>query len=348
MSSSARRRPSTRLIVLVAVVAVVLVGGGVGAWAAFGRTGAGEAQAAPTSAPSSPTPSVARTVAPVTALADGPGALPDGLAMGVVELRVNDFPGVLAYYRDAVGLTVLEESGKHAVLGFDSPLIRLYSGSSPAGVREAGLYHSAVLFADAPTLARALLSIAETAPETFQGATDHIVSEAFYFTDPEGNGLELYVDRPRESWEWKDGRVTMGGEPIDVNAFIQEHAAAAAAAAGPVNLGHVHLEVGDLALARAFYEGVLGFDVTAEVPGAIFYSAGGYHHHLATNTWQTEGAGVRTGTAGLGAFTMTLPTVADIDAAAARLGAAGAEYERTEAGIDTVDPWGNRVRLRTA
>jgi catechol 2,3-dioxygenase len=343
-----RTRPASVRLVAIVAAAVLVVGGALTAWALWPKPAIDEARAVATG---SPTPTESATPAPrptpsFTAASASPGSLPDAAGMGVVALRVVNLPNVLAFYRDAVGFTVLEESETHAVLGFDEPLIRLESTDGPLdALTDAGLYHSAVLFDDAPALARTLLRIAEVAPQTYQGATDHLVSQAFYFGDPEGNGLELYVDRPREEWAWQDGRVVMGGEPLDINAFIAEHSATSNA--GGAIMGHVHLRVGDLAQARAFYEGVLGFDVTAETDGAIFYSAGGYHHHLATNTWQSPAAAVRGETAGLDAITVRVPSAADLDAVAARLDANGVVHAEAEGGLITADPWGNSIHVRT-
>lgn len=344
---SARRVPgvvrtSRRVLALIAVVALVLLGGGGAAlWWWSNAQAMADAQ---TAAVSTPTPTV--TADPLPA-GDAASALPDTTAMGVVELRVVNLPNTLAFYRDAVGLDVLNETAESAELGFDAPIIRLVATDDPLDAgSDAGLYHSAVLYADAATLAETLVRIGQTASYAYQGATDHAVSQAFYFADPEGNGLELYVDRPREEWVWDGDRVRMGSAPLDADAFIAQHLGADAA--GAVTMGHVHLRVGDLGAARAFYEGLLGFDVTAEADGALFYSAGGYHHHLATNTWQSAGAAVRGATAGLGSFTVTVPALADVSAVAARLDAAGAGYTVVEGGLEVADPWGNLVRVLTA
>ena len=274
--------------------------------------------------------------------------LPAETALGVNELRVRAFDEVAAFYRDSVGMAVLEESDGDMLLGLgEEPLIRLIKSDEPLpSPTDAGLYHTAILFADRPGLAATLLRLAERAPELYQGSADHLVSEAFYFGDPEGNGVELYVDRPRAEWKWDDGMVDMGSEPLDPTAFINEHLPEAADGAElAATMGHVHLKVGDLAQARAFYADTLGFDVVSEAEGALFYSAGGYHHHLATNIWQSEGAGPRSTEVGLGAVTVALPTEAAVDAVTGRLDAAGASYERVERGIVAADPWGNKLRL---
>lgn len=264
--------------------------------------------------------------------------------MGVVDLAVRDLDTVLAFYRDGVGLEVLEQSESEVLLGAGVPVLRLsVTDAAAPSPSDAGLYHVAILYADEPSLARALLSVAETAPASYQGSADHAVSLAFYLGDPEGNGVELYVDRPATEWRWIDGRVQMGSAALDPNAFIQQHAGSDGA--GTAVMGHVHLKVGDIEQARVFYSDALGFDVTAEVEGAVFYSAGGYHHHLATNVWQSTGAGARGTTAGLGSVTVVLPGTADVDAVAERLTGLGVAFEDLDGAVSVLDPWGNRVRL---
>lgn len=279
--------------------------------------------------------------------ADG---LPDDTELGVNELRVREFAEVEAFYRDAVGLTVFEESEGEVLLGLDEEaIIRLVQSDEPLpSPQDAGLYHTAILFPDEASLAETLLRTAQAAPELYQGSADHIVSEAFYFADPEGNGVELYVDRSRSEWKWQDGIVEMGSEPLDPNTFIEEHLPQAGSAAGTplsATVGHVHLKVGDLERARAFYAEMIGFDVVSEAEGALFYSAGGYHHHLATNIWQSAGAGKRTTEVGLGSVTIALPDDASVAAVAARLDRAGVRYDDVDRGIVAADPWGNRLRL---
>ena len=275
--------------------------------------------------------------------------LPAETSLGVNELRVRAFDEVAAFYQDAVGLAVLDEAEGDMLLGLDTePIIRLVqSDERLPQPTDAGLFHTAILFPDEAALAATLVLAAEHAPELYQGSADHLVSEAFYFGDPEGNGVELYVDRPRAEWQWKDGKVEMDSLPLDPTTFINEHlpAGGADAAERAATVGHVHLKVGDLDQARAFYADALGFDVVSEDEGALFYSAGGYHHHLATNTWQSAGAGPRTTEVGLGAVTVALPDAAAVDAVAERLDGAGVSYERVERGIVAADPWGNTLRL---
>lgn len=282
--------------------------------------------------------------------ADG---LPASTAMGVNELRVRAFDEVETFYREAIGLAVLDEAEDDVTLGLGGePIIRLVRSEEPLpSPTDAGLFHTAILFPDQATLAATLLLAAEHAPELYQGSADHLVSEAFYFGDPEGNGVELYVDRPRAEWQWDNGSVQMDSLPLDPNAFIEEHLEPADSGEGAERaaiVGHVHLKVGDLSQARKFYADTLGFDVVSEDEGALFYSAGGYHHHLATNTWQTAGAGPRSTEVGLGSVTVALPDAAAVDAVSERLERAGVAFDRVERGVVAADPWGNKIRLIAA
>lgn len=274
--------------------------------------------------------------------ADG---LPAETDMGVNELKVRDLDDVQKFYESAVGMEVLDEGQGEVLLGLDrTPLIRLVQSDEPLPQpQDAGLYHTAILYADGATLAETLMRVSQQAPESYQGAADHRVSEAFYFGDPEGNGVELYVDRPRSEWKWNDGKVEMGSDPLDPNQFIEKHLGSEAA--GTATVGHVHLKVGDLDAAREFYADTLGFDVVSESDGALFYSAGGYHHHLATNTWMSGGAGPRTTEIGLGSITVTLPEAADVAAVSERITAARLSSTTTPGGLLVDDPWGNTVRI---
>ncbi|WP_353987719.1 VOC family protein [Ruicaihuangia caeni] len=266
--------------------------------------------------------------------------------MGAVELKVRDVAAMAAYYgENGVGLEVLSEIADAMVLGVDGEeVIRLTTGGGdPPSPTDAGLYHSAIVFPDGPALAEALVRVATQYPGLFQGASDHSVSEAFYFADPEGNGVELYIDTPRDEWVWQEGQVVMGSAPLDANAFIQEHLGGASA--GDATMGHVHLKVGDIDQAREFYVDTLGFAATAEVNSALFMSAGGYHHHVAANTWGSAGAGARPEGLGLGQFTVVLPAASELDAVVERLQMAGLPFEQTERGVVVADPWGNEVHL---
>ena len=175
------------------------------------------------------------------------------------------------------------------------------------GPREAGLFHTAILFETQAALAAAVATVAQRHPGTFTGSSDHLVSQAFYFDDPEGNGVELYWDRDRTEWSWTHGQVEMSTLYLDPNAFLQQHlteAALADHASAPAVIGHVHLSVGDVATAQRFYVDELGFDLTTSFGGqAIFVSAGGYHHHMAMNVWRSRARAAASRPSGSGAST---------------------------------------------
>jgi catechol 2,3-dioxygenase len=211
--------------------------------------------------------------------------------IGRVRLRVADLDRVRSYYEDTIGLRAL--SG--AALGVDgTPLIELIGDpeAPPAPPRRTGLFHLALLVPDRPSLAAAVRRVLASG-ERFTGASDHFVSEALYLRDPEGNGIEIYRDRPRSEWEYEpSGELRMGTAALDVESVMTELPAGddRGMPDGTI-MGHVHLHVADLGAAEAFYAGQLGLDVTVRgYPGALFLSHDGYHHHIGLNTWQGEGA----------------------------------------------------------
>ena len=241
--------------------------------------------------------------------------------MGAVTLRVGNLDAMIAYYRDAVTLTLLSHDGPVAVLGRGTtPIVILQHAPELAAAepRSAGLFHTAILFDTQAQLAAATYSVATKFPGTFTGSADHLVSQAFYFTDPEGNGIELYWDRDRSSWSWTHGEVEMATLYLDPNGFIQEHLTDQGItdpSSGNAVVGHVHLSVGDVASARECYVNRLGFEATANFGSqALFVSAGGYHHHMAMNTWNSAGAGKRRLALGLGNVDIVVPTADDLGA----------------------------------
>lgn len=290
--------------------------------------------------------------------------LPGDTRMGRVSLDVADLDALTAFYRDVLLLQVLAERPSEVDLGRGGEtLVTLrHRPDLPKGERRsAGLFHTALLHPDRATLAATLASVAIRVPQLYTGAGDHLVSQAFYLDDPEGNGIELYWDRPRDEWRWQDGRVVMDTLYIDPNGFIGEHLTDAARdllSTEPARrsaldgldgtVGHVHLKVGDAELAKRFYVDLLGFELTADVPGAVFVSAGGYHHHMAMNTWRSAGAGLRAPGLGLGRVDITLPDATEVARAAARLRAHGVQLRDTGAAVELDDPWGNLVRLSPA
>ena len=277
-------------------------------------------------------------------------------AMDAVTLRVGDLEGMTSYYANALAAAPIAERSVgrevHRVLGRRGvPLVRLVHTPDlpPVDPRQAGLYHTAFLFETAPDLAATVYRAAQDARGRFTGSADHLVSEAFYFTDPEGNGVELYTDRPREHWRRVNGEIAMDVLPLDPNAYLRTHLTQDVLDAAPDRpgvVGHVHLQVGDIATARAFYVDALGFETTlGAFPGAVFASAGGYHHHVAMNVWQSRGAGPRAASLGLGSVAITVPGREDLDALAARLRRGGIAFADDGRGIAVDDPWGTRITV---
>lgn len=277
--------------------------------------------------------------------------------MDTVTLHVGDLEGMSAYYSTALALTPLQERSRgravHRVLGRGAaPLIRLIAtpGLPDVDPRQAGLFHTAFLFEDAVSLAATVARAAQHPESTFVGSSDHLVSEAFYFTDPEGNGIELYRDRPRSAWTYRpNGEVEMASIHLDPRAYLQQHLTEEAletAEEHPGVIGHVHLQVGDIARARDFYVDALGFRTTLGThPGALFASAGGYHHHVAMNTWNSAGAGPRAVGLGLGDVAITVPGRDDLDALSSRLISAGLQPAHDGDRVTVTDPWGTHVTV---
>ena len=277
--------------------------------------------------------------------------LPDTTAMDAVSLHVDDLPRMVAWYRDAVALELLSDDHGHVVLGRGrTPVVVLRStpGLPLPSRGEAGLFHTAILFDDRAALAASVASVVRHSPHSFVGSADHLVSLAFYFTDPEGNGVELYTDRPREQWQWVDGRVQMDSRPLDVGSYVGQHLTDVGADrphTGAAGVGHVHLQVGDVATAHDFYVRTLGFEQTAGWHGALFVSAGGYHHHMAMNTWNSRGAGPRASTLGLGEVSIRVPGRGEVESLGARLREGGVALTDDGRTLSFDDPWRNRIRV---
>jgi catechol 2,3-dioxygenase len=285
-------------------------------------------------------------------------------AMGAVTLNVADLEGMTAYYRDGVGLDILAAEGAQVTLGRADPSRAHANGGGRdivtlvqtpallhAAPHEAGLFHTAILFDSEAALAAAVHSVARLRPGSFTGSSDHLVSKAFYFDDPEGNGVELYWDRDRSTWSWTHGRIEMSTLFLDPNAFLQEHLTergVEGAGWGDARVGHVHLSVGDVAAAREFYVSRLGWDATIEIPGqALFVSAGQYHHHMAMNVWNSRGAGRRQPALGLGQVEIVVPTPDDLGAVGERMTHYGLDARDDGSAVAVDDPWGNLIRVRT-
>lgn len=292
---------------------------------------------------------------PMTTAAGNRERLADATTMGAVELLVRDLDTMTAFYHDGVGLEVIGAQGATTVLGNQAgeEVVRLRQQRDlpPAGPRSAGLYHTAILFPDQAALAQSLLSVSRHRTGTFTGSADHLFSEAFYFTDPEGNGLELYRDRPREQWTYDAaGNLQSATLYLDPGDFLARHLRSRSAGpeAGQSTIGHVHLQVGDIPRARAFYVDTLGFDLTIDVGSALFVSAGGYHHHIAMNTWHSRGAGPRAASLGLGQVAIEVPARDDVAALADRLRRAGAAHSDDGRTLTVADPWNTQVRVTAA
>ena len=224
------------------------------------------------------------------------------------------------------------------------------SAAPPLRRRTTGLYHLAILLPTRRDLASALVRLAQSR-WPLDGASDHLVSEALYLSDPDGNGIEIYRDRARAEWPSRDGQIEMATLALDLDDVIGELEGATSidptVPAGTV-IGHVHLQVADINDAEAFYNGVLGFDVTVRgYPGALFVSAGGYHHHIGLNTWQSAGAAPpASGSVGLRSFEVTLPDPAALADVVDRVHRAGLTTETAAGGATLVrDPSGNGVLL---
>ncbi len=277
--------------------------------------------------------------------------LPGGTRPGVVTLAVVDLQAVQAFYQQVLGLAVTRREEGAVELGAGTePLVRLTAGArEPRVDRAPGLYHVAVRLPERAALG-AWLSHALALGAPLQGAADHGVSEAVYLPDAEGNGVEVYRDRPREEWQVTGGRVHMVTEPLDARGVVGSSLEPWQGAPAATTVGHVHLQVAELERSRAFYADALGLPVTnAGFPGACFLGAGGYHHHLGLNSWGVlADAHRRLGAPGLVEFELLLPSTADVEAAAARLRLRGADVEEDAQRLRVADPDGIQLCVRAA
>ncbi|MDB4882124.1 MAG: Glyoxalase/bleomycin resistance protein/dioxygenase [Gemmatimonadetes bacterium] len=281
--------------------------------------------------------------------------LPASLRLGPVRLQVGDLERSLEYYTGVLGLQLHSTAAGSATLTATedaAPLVELVERPDTAPVQphsRLGLYHFALLVPDRAALGRFLGHLARTG--TRIGASDHLVSEAIYLRDPDGLGIEVYVDRPRSTWRHTKGQIEMATAPLDTEAVL--------AAAGDVpwsgmpagtEMGHMHLHVADLDLASRFYHGALGFDRTVwSYPGALFLSAGGYHHHLGLNTWAGKDAAAPTDRdARLIEWSLRFSLETDAGVAARRLSEAGHSVSGRDGDWVVEDPWGTRLRLTTS
>lgn len=260
-----------------------------------------------------------------------PFAATTPVSIAGIGLKARDAEGLSAYYRELLGLEELSRDGNQLVLGAgDRALLTIEEDKAlrPDNPRDAGLFHTAFLLPERADLARWVQRAIEKRTRV-DGASDHLVSEAIYLTDPEGNGIEIYSDRPASGWQWRNGEVEMATLPLDIRDLIATPGGDRPydkAPAGTV-VGHVHLRVGDPAVAERWWNEIMGFDTTAHYgPKAVFLSTGGYHHHIGANSWQSAGAGPRDkGRSGLSWVALKGPT--------------------EKAGQTFEDPWGTIIRM---
>jgi catechol 2,3-dioxygenase len=274
-------------------------------------------------------------------------------SIGAAHLTVADLERSRRFYVDVLGFRELERQGTTLTLTADgaTPLLALTElpGAPPKPARATGLYHFAILVPSRLDLARSLRRLAELR-YPLSGASDHLVSEALYLNDPDGNGIEIYRDRPRAEWPRLNGQIRMATDPLDVDGILAEldrDDRPWDGLAPATTIGHMHLHVADLRAAEAFYHELLGFDIMLSFRGsALFLSAGGYHHHIGLNTWAGVGAPpAPPGSAGLRYFVVRLPNADALDAVLERVRAAGVATEETEAGVLVRDASGNALML---
>jgi catechol 2,3-dioxygenase len=276
-------------------------------------------------------------------------ALADATRVGAVHLTVTDLDRSLAFYEDAPGLHLRRREGAVAALGAGAEdLVVLHEdrAARPAG-RHAGLYHVALLYPSREELARVTMRLAVTRVP-IEGASNHGTHEAIYLPDPDGNGLELAADFPREQWPDISGPGGYGGgpAPLDLDGLLATVAGETPTrrAAPGLTVGHVHLHVGDLDAATAFYRDGLGFEVMTDLGTAVFVSAGGYHHHVGINVWRGRGVPpVPAGAVGLRHWTLIVDGADELDAVRERLRAIGAPVEPRADGLLARDPSGTAV-----
>lgn len=274
--------------------------------------------------------------------------------IGTAALKVASLTRSITFYTQIIGLELLDRTDDQtATLGVaGKPLLHLEAIPDAQRPPRAstGLYHIAILLPTRLDLARRIHHFIQVQQRFGYG--DHLVSEAFYLSDPDDNGLEIYSDRPREGWRWHNGTVQMTVDAVDMESLLNELVGQSTEQptlpAGTI-IGHMHLKVGDIKLAQDFYHGVLGFDVTASMPGALFVSAGGYHHHLGLNTWESRGAPPAPATAtGLQHFSIVLPTTEEQARLAQQLATVQVPYTLEDGVLVTHDPWHNELRLTVA
>jgi catechol 2,3-dioxygenase len=276
--------------------------------------------------------------------------LPDAAHVGAVHLQVSDLQQSLDYYEHVLGLRphdITESSAALSAHEGERHLVMLHSrpGVSRARRGAFGLYHFAILLPDRAALGRFAAHVESL--DVRVAMADHLVSEALYLWDPDGLGIEVYADRPRESWQHQGRELAMTTDPLDIQSVIASGRGEQwRGAPGGATMGHVHLHVGNLEQAQAFYHRALGLDKTVwSYPGALFMSAGGYHHHLATNIW-SPGPSPSPDQTRLLEWELIVPSDRDVAAVRRSLKDAAYSTEQTGNEVTATDPWGTRVRIR--
>ena len=279
--------------------------------------------------------------------------LPDATRLGRVRLQVAELARSLAYYERVLGFRIVSRTSSSASLGTPNGAVIVELDELPGATPvphngRLGLYHFAILLHDRAALGSFVAHLGAIGMRA--GMSDHLVSEAVYLTDPDGLGIEVYADRPRSEWKHDGRQLVMATEPLDVmNVVAAAGGSAWQGMPDGTRLGHVHLFVANLDAGEKFYHEGLGFDkVVWSYPGALFLSAGGYHHHLGTNTWARHASPATEHDARLLDWEIVLPAATDVSAAAASLGAQGASVEWDTSGASARDPWGTRLRLVVA
>jgi len=272
-----------------------------------------------------------------------------------VSLKVRDLPMMTEFYHQIMGMDVLNRSESESALGKDGQVLltlKARPSGEPDNGRSAGLFHTAFLMPDRASLGKWLIFAVKNGVP-FTGFSDHLVSEALYLDDPEGNGIEVYADRAPETWRWNGDQIQMATERLNIDSLVSGlpgDAAIPFVAPTGFRIGHVHLRVGDTGKAEDFYVKTAGLDIMAKIgdASAIFLANGRYHHHIGANVWQSRGAGMRdekmNGLDDL-AFSVSEQLM---DGLRTRLTAAGADFHETGDTIEALDPWGTRVQFVSA
>ena len=271
------------------------------------------------------------------------------LRIGSVGLKARDLSRLTDFYNQAIGLQVIDRDSNTARLGADGvTLLELEAApnATPDDPRTAGLYHTAFLQPTRADLGRWLVHAARNRV-ALTGASDHLVSEAIYLDDPEGNGIEVYRDRTPEEWRWNGDRIQMATDRLDLDNLAPDAGNTAyQGAPDGLRIGHIHLRVGDLEVTQRFYCDTVGLNPTSGRHGALFMSSGRYHHHVGSNIWHSAGAGKRDDDrAGLSWFAIEAADNAARDAALVRLRTANVALQSSENGTEVRDPFGTRVRF---